>query len=111
MGAVYPQLAIPFTVNSINSKPPVRKIKRLTKTHLHTNAWRLTDFEFDSLNATFSFSLEASCDLDGLNRHDTLSFYSEKYSFLSHDIAVERSRIKARRLGVLNILISPIDLL
>ncbi len=38
------------------------------------------------MNALFSFTLEACCDLDGTNRHGLLPFYSEKDSFLSHDI-------------------------
>jgi len=65
----------------------VRKSKRLPNTYLRTNAWRLLDSEFDSLNILFSFTLEACCDLDGFNRHGLLPFYSEKDSFLSHDIA------------------------
>ena len=87
MGTVDPQVPVPTTVNSINSKPLLRKSKRLSKTHLHTNAWRLFDSEFDSLNALFSFTLEACCDPEGTNRHGSLPFYSEKNSFLSHDIA------------------------
>ena len=87
MGAVEPQVPVPTTVNSINSKPSLRKSKRLSKTHLHTNAWRIIDSEFDSLNALFSFTLEACCDPEGTNRHGSLPFYSEKDSFLSHDIA------------------------
>jgi hypothetical protein len=39
------------------------------------------------LNALFSYNLEACCDPDGTNRHGSLPFYSEKDSFLSHDIA------------------------
>jgi len=39
------------------------------------------------LNALFSFTVEACCDPDGTNQHGSLSFYSEKDSFLSHDIA------------------------
>ena len=87
MGAVEPQVPVPTTVNSINSKPSLRKSKRLSKTHLHTNAWRLIDSEFDSLNALFSFTLEACCDPEGTNRHGSLPLHSEKDSFLSHDIA------------------------
>jgi len=87
MGAVDPQVSIPTTVKLINSKTIVQKSKPLPKTHLHTNAWRLIDSEFDTLNALFSFTIEACCDLDGTNRHGSLPFYSEKVSFLSHDIA------------------------
>ena len=58
MGAMDPQVSVP-TVNSINYEPLVRKSKRRSKIHLHTNAWRLIDSEFDSLNAIFSFTLEA----------------------------------------------------
>ena len=65
----------------------MRKSKRRPKMHLHTNTWRLIDFKFDSLNAFFSFTLEAGCNLDGSNRHGSLPFYSEKYLFLSHNIA------------------------
>ena len=87
MGAAYSQVSFPTTINSINSEPLVRKSKRLPKTHLHTNEWRLIDSEFDTLNALFSFSVESCCDLGGTNRHGSLPFYSEKDSFLSHDIA------------------------
>jgi hypothetical protein len=65
----------------------VQKSKRLPKTHLHTNAWRLIDSEFDTLNALFSFTIEACCDPDGTNRHGSLPFYSEKDWFLFHDMA------------------------
>ena len=82
-----PQLTVPTIVNSTNSEPHVRKAKRLPKTHLHTNTRRLIDSKFDSLNAIFSFALEACCDLEGSNRHGSLPFYYEKGSFLSHDIA------------------------
>ena len=74
-------------VNPTNSELPVKKSKRLPKTNLHTNAWRLIDSEFNSLNALFSFALEACCDPEGSNRHASLPFYSEKDSFLSRDIA------------------------
>ena len=87
MGAVVPPLTVPTIVNSTNSKPYVRKSKRLPKTHLHTNACRLIDSEFDFLNAIFSLTLEALCDPKGSNRHGSLPFYSEKDSFRSHDIA------------------------
>ncbi len=87
MGAVNPQVPVPSIVNSTDFEPHLRKSKRLPKTHLHTNAWRLVDSEFDSSNALFSLYLEAWCDPDGLNRHGLLPFYSEKYSFLSHYIA------------------------
>ncbi len=39
------------------------------------------------MNVLFSFPLEACCDPEGTNRHGSLPFYSEKDSFLSHDIA------------------------
>ena len=86
MGAVDPQLIVPTIVNSTNSEPLMRKSRRLPKTHLHTNPWRLIDSEFDySLNAIFSFTLEACCDPDGSIRHGSLlPFYYEKDSFLSH---------------------------
>jgi hypothetical protein len=87
MGAVDSQPSVPNHVNSIDSEPPMRKSKLLPKNNLHTNAWRLIDSEFDSLNALFSFTLEAYCGPDGSNRHDVLPFYSEKDSFLCHDIA------------------------
>jgi hypothetical protein len=87
MGAADPQVLDPTIVNSNNSEPPLRKSKRLSKTHLHTNAWRLFNSEFDTLNAFFSFTSEACCDPYGFNRYGSLLFYSEKDSFLSHDIA------------------------
>jgi hypothetical protein len=87
MGATDSQVSVPNTVNSIYSELLVRKSKRLPKTNLHTNAWRLIDFEFDTLNAVFSFTVEAYCDPTGSNRYGSLPFYSEKDSFLSHDIA------------------------
>jgi len=65
MGTTDSQVCVPTTVNSINSEPRVRKSKHLPKTHLHTNAWRLIDSEFDTLNALFSVTVEAYCDLDG----------------------------------------------
>ena len=87
MGAVDPQVSFPTTIKLINSNPIVHKSKRLPKTHLQTNAWRLIDSEFDILNALFSFTVEACCDHDGTNRHGSLPFYSEKDSFLSRGIA------------------------
>jgi hypothetical protein len=87
MGAMVPKLTVLTILNSTNFEPSVRKSKRLPKTHLHTNAWRLIDSKFDSLNAIFSFTLEACCDAEGSNRHHSLPFYSEKDLFLSHDIA------------------------
>ena len=87
MGATDSQVSVPTTVNLINSEPHVRKSRRFPKTHLHTNAWRLIDSEFDTLNALFSFTVEACCDPDGSNRHGSLPFHSEKDSFLSRDIA------------------------
>ena len=79
MGAVDFQVYVPTTVKLINSKTIVQKPKRLPKIHLHTNAWRLIDSEFDSLDALFSFTLEACCDPDGTNRHGVLPYYSEKH--------------------------------
>ncbi len=87
MGAVDSKVSVPTPVKLITSKPLVQKPKRLRKTHLRTNAWRLLDSEFDTLNALFSFTIEACCDPDGTNRHAPLPFYSEKDSFLSNDIA------------------------
>ena len=86
MGATDPQVPVPTMVNSTNSEPHVQKSKRLPKTQLNTNAWRLIDSESDSLNYLFSFTLGSCCDLDGSNRHNLLPFYSEKDSFLSRDI-------------------------
>jgi hypothetical protein len=86
MGAVDSQIPVPPIVNLTNSEPLVRNSKCLLKTHLHTNAWRLIDSEFNSLNALFSFTLESCRELDGSNRHGLLPFYSEKDSFLSHDL-------------------------
>jgi hypothetical protein len=59
MGAVDSQVSVPTTVKLINSKTILQKSKRLPKTHLHTNAWRLIDSEFASLNALFSSTFEA----------------------------------------------------
>ncbi len=64
MGAVD---TVPPLVNPINSELPVRKSKRLPKTNLHTNTWRLIDSEFNFLNALFSFTLEACCYPKGSN--------------------------------------------
>ncbi len=84
MGAID---TVPTLVNPTNSELLVRKSTRLPKTNLHTNAWRLIDSEFNSLNTLFSFTLEACCDPEGSNRHASLPFCSEKNSFSSHDIA------------------------
>ena len=86
MGSADSQVSVPTTINSINFELSVRKSKRLSMTHLHTNAWRLIDSEFDTLNVLFSFTLEACCHPNGSNRHGSLPFYSEKDSVLSHDI-------------------------
>jgi hypothetical protein len=86
MGSVNHQVRVLPIVNSTNSETHVRKSKRLPKTQLHRNAWRLIDSEFDSMNALFSFTFEACCDPDRSNRHDLLPFYSEKDYFLAHDI-------------------------
>ena len=69
MGVVDPQAHVPSIVNSTNSDPRVRKSKRIPKIHLHTNAWRLIDSKFDTLNALFSFTLKASWDPYGTKRH------------------------------------------
>ncbi len=74
-------------VNSANSEPPMRNSKSFSKAHLHTNARSLVDSEIDSLNPLFSFTLEACYDPKGSNRHDVITFNSEKDSFLSHDKA------------------------
>ncbi len=74
MGTTDSHVSFPTTVKFINSKPLREKSKRLPKTHLHTNAWRLVDYEFDALNALFSFIVEAYCDPDGTNRHGFLPF-------------------------------------
>ena len=87
MGSVDSQVTVPTIVNSNNSEPHVRKPKRRPKTHLHINAWRLIDSEFDFFNAIFYFNLEACCDPAGSNRHGSLPFYYEKDSFLSYEIA------------------------
>jgi len=65
MGTVDFQAYAPPIVNSTNSEPPVQNSKCRPKTHLHTNAWRLVDSELDFLNALFSFTLGACCDLEG----------------------------------------------
>ena len=65
----------------------MQRPKRLQKTNLHTNAWRLSNSEFHSLNALFSFTLEACCDPEGLNRHGLLNFFPEKDFCLTHDVA------------------------
>ena len=72
---------IPLIENSANSEPHVRSSKRLPKKHLHTNAWRLVDSKFDSLNASFSFTVEAWCDPPGSNRHGLLPFILKKIRF------------------------------
>jgi hypothetical protein len=87
MGAMDIQVPVPPIVNSTNSESLVRSHMRLPKINLHTNAWRLVESEFHSLNALFSFTLEACCDPDGSNRHGLLPFNSGKDSFLTHDIA------------------------
>ncbi len=87
MGAMDSHLHVPLIVNSTNSKPSVQRPKSNCKTNLHINAWKLFGSEFDFLNALFSFNLEACCDLDGFNRYCLLPLYSEKDSFLTHDIA------------------------
>ena len=56
-------------VNSTNYKPRVQRPKSHSKTNLRTNAWRFIESEFDSLNALFSFILEACCEPNGFNRH------------------------------------------
>ena len=87
MGARESQVPIPPIINSTNSNPYVQRPKRLQKTNLHTNAWRIVDSEFHCLSALFSFTLEACCDPNGLNKHGLLPYYSEKDSFLTHVIA------------------------
>ena len=77
-----PTLVKPQLVINGSSKRP----KRASKTNLLSNAWRLIDSEFDKLNVLFSFSIEACCDPEGKNRHGMLPFFSEKDSFLSHDV-------------------------
>ena len=86
MGATDSQVHVPSIVNIASSKLIVQHPKRLQKTNLHTNAWRLTDYEFHTLSSLFSFTLEACCDPDGINRHGLLPYYFERDYFLIHDI-------------------------
>jgi hypothetical protein len=83
------QVFVPSIENSTNSKPLVRRPKSQSKRNPYTNAWRLVDSEFDSLNALFSFTLEVCRDPDKFNKHGLLPFYSEKDSFRTRDIARE----------------------
>jgi hypothetical protein len=89
MRAVTIQVPVPPIVNLTNSsnKPSTRRLKRLHKTNLHTNAWRLIDSKFPTINNLFSFSLEACCDPKGCNKHGLLPLYSEKVYFLTRVIA------------------------
>jgi hypothetical protein len=67
-------------------KSYIKRPKRASKTRLLSNSWRLIDSEFDKLNLLFSFSIEACCDREGENMHGILPFYSEKDSFLAHEM-------------------------
>ena len=78
---------VPVIVNSTKCEPNAQRPKCLLKTNLHTNIWRLVDSEFHSLNVLCSSNLEAWCDLERLNKHGLLLFYSEKDSFLTLDIS------------------------
>jgi len=64
----------------------MQRPKSHPKTNLHTNACRLVDSDFISLNSVFSFTLEACCDLVGFNRQRLLPF-SGKDSCLTRDIS------------------------
>ena len=65
---------------------PSKRPKRASKTNLLSNAWRLIYSEFDKFNILFSFSIEACCDPEWKNRHGMLPFFSERDSFLSHEV-------------------------
>ena len=52
-----------------------------------TDGWRLNDNEFEELNITYSFTLEACCDPLGLSGHRNLPFYSEQKKKKYHDVS------------------------
>jgi hypothetical protein len=87
MGTMEHNVTVPTHVNPQSViKGSSKRPKRTSKTHIPSNAWRLIVSEFDKLNILFSFAIEACCDLEGKNRHGMLPFYSERFSFLSHEV-------------------------
>ena len=50
------------------------------------NDWRLSDEVFDSLHRQYHFTHEGCCDVDGLNGHADLPYYSPDNSFLNFDL-------------------------
>jgi hypothetical protein len=87
MGTLENNVTVPTHVNPQSViKGSSKRLKRASKTNLLSNAWRLIDSEFDKLNVLFSFSIEACCDPEGQSRHGMLRFYSERNSFLSHEV-------------------------
>jgi hypothetical protein len=87
MGTVEHNVTVPTLVKPqsvINGS--FKRPKRASKTNLLSNAWRLIDSQFDKLNFLFSISIEACCDPEGKNKHGMLPFYSERDSFLSHEV-------------------------
>ena len=79
--------------NEKSKRAQRHKAANIIVSHFRINIirWRLIDSEFDSLNPLFFFTLEAYCDPDESYRHGALPFYSEKDSFLSHDIVAGQS--------------------
>ena len=50
------------------------------------NDWRLSDDIFDALHHQYHFTHEGCCDVDGLNGHAKLPYYSPDNSFLNADL-------------------------
>lgn len=50
------------------------------------NDWRLSDEVFDSLHRQYHFSHEGCCDVDGLNGHADLPYFSPANTFLNADL-------------------------
>jgi hypothetical protein len=89
-GPTVRQVTPPFD-KSVDPRFKRLKARRLSnrKKNLPTNGWRLNDVEFDKLNSLYHFTVEGCCDSSGLNRHGTLSYYSELNSLLDNDVSGE----------------------
>jgi len=88
VGAVENNIIVLSTLKPQSAiKMSIKRSKRASKTNLLSDVCRLIYSIFDKLNVLFPFSLVACCDPEGKIKHGMLPFYSEKNSFLSHEVA------------------------
>jgi hypothetical protein len=89
-GSTVRHVTPPFD-KSVDPKVKRLKTRRLLnrKKNIPANNWRFNDVEFDKLNSLYHFTVEGCRDPSGLNRHGTMSYYSELNSLLDNDVSGE----------------------